>query len=188
KPTEDHHRENVVFRGFNRIYGKVSSTYVRHIGGAVAHAPRWMFVFLGLALLCGFLFTRLPGSFLPEEDQGYALAIVQLPPGATLVRTKTVFEKVRTTLEAQEGYEGMMQVAGFSFVGQGENVGMAFVKLKDWGERDVNAAEFIQNANMALYGIRDAQIFVINLPTVNGLGAFGGFDMYLQDRGGKGRA
>ncbi|MDG6348020.1 multidrug efflux RND transporter permease subunit [Luteimonas sp. 8-5] len=188
KPTEDHHRENFVFRGFNRIYGKVSNTYVRHIGGAVAHAPRWMFVFLGLALLCGFLFTRLPGSFLPEEDQGYALAIVQLPPGATLERTKTVFEKVRTTLEAQEGYDGMMQVAGFSFVGQGENVGMAFVKLKDWDERDVNAAEFIQNANMALYGIRDAQIFVINLPTVNGLGAFGGFDMYLQDRGGKGRA
>src|SRR5690606_412058 len=132
KPTEDHHRENFIFRGFNRIYGRVSNTYVRHIGGAVAHAPRWMFVFLGLALLCGFLFTRLPGSFLPEEDQGYALAIVQLPPGATLERTKTVFEKVRTTLEAQEGYDGMMQVAGFSFVGQGENVGMAFVKLKDW--------------------------------------------------------
>src|SRR3546814_3928146 len=82
----------------------------------------------------------------------------------------------------------MMQVAGFSFVGQGENVGMAFVKLKPWDDRDVTATEFIQNANMALYGIRDAQIFVINLPTVNGLGAFGGFDMYLQDRAGKGRA
>src|SRR3546814_8394663 len=71
-----------------------------------------MLVFLGLALVCGFLFTRLPGSFLPEEDQGYALAIVQLPPGATLERTKTVFEQVRTTLEAQDGYEDMMQVAG----------------------------------------------------------------------------
>src|SRR3546814_12949593 len=65
---------------------------------------------------------------------------------------------------------------------------MAFVKLKPWDERKVTAAEFIQGANMALYGIRDAQIFVINLPTVNGLGAFGGFDMYLQDRAGKGRA
>ena len=187
KPTEDHHRENFIFRGFNRIYARVSNTYVRHIGSAVAHAPRWMIVFALLALLCGFLFTRLPGSFLPEEDQGYALAIVQLPPGATLERTKAVFEQVRGTLEKQDGYDGMMQVAGFSFVGQGENVGMAFVKLKDWDKRDVTASEFIQNANMALYGIRDAQIFVINLPTVNGLGAFGGFDMYLQDRGGKGR-
>jgi multidrug efflux pump len=129
----------------------------------------------------------MPGSFLPEEDQGYALAIVQLPPGATLDRTLGVFEQVRGTLEKQEGYEGMMQVAGFSFVGQGENVGMAFVRLKHWDERKITAQEFIANANKVLYGIRDAQIFVINLPTVSGLGQFGGFDMYLQDRGGQGR-
>ncbi len=187
KPTADHHRENFIFRGFNRIYGRVSNTYVRHIGSAVSHAPRWMIVFVALALLTGFLFTRLPGSFLPEEDQGYALAIVQLPSGATLERTKAVFEDVRATLEKQDGYDGMMQVAGFSFMGQGENVGMAFVRLKPWDERKVTAQEFIQNANMALFGIRDAQIFVVNLPTVNGLGAFGGFDMYLQDRAGKGR-
>ncbi|HVI24701.1 MAG TPA: multidrug efflux RND transporter permease subunit [Xanthomonadaceae bacterium] len=187
KPTADHHRENFIFRGFNRIYGRVSNTYVRHIGSAVSHAPRWMIVFVALALLTGFLFTRLPGSFLPEEDQGYALAIVQLPAGATLERTKAVFEDVRATLEKQDGYDGMMQVAGFSFMGQGENVGMAFVRLKPWDERKVTAQEFIQNANMALFGIRDAQIFVVNLPTVNGLGAFGGFDMYLQDRAGKGR-
>jgi multidrug efflux pump len=81
----------------------------------------------------------------------------------------------------------MMQVAGFSFIGQGENVGMAFIKLKPWDERDITASEFIQKANMALFGIRDAQIFVINLPTVSGLGQFGGFDMYLQDRAGQGR-
>ena len=187
KPTDEHRRENVIFRGFNRLYARVSNTYVRQIGSAVSHAPRWMVVFGLLAVLGGFLFTRLPGSFLPEEDQGYALAIVQLPPGATLARTKAVFEDVRTTLEKHEAYEGMMQVAGFSFVGQGENVGMAFIKLKEWGAREATATEFIQGANQALYGLRDAQIFVINLPTVNGLGAFGGFDMYLQDRSGKGR-
>ncbi|TWI06058.1 multidrug efflux pump [Luteimonas cucumeris] len=187
KPTGHHESRNFIFRGFNKIYDKVAGTYVGHIGSAVTHAPRWMIVFAGLALLCGFLFMRMPGSFLPEEDQGYALAIVQLPPGATLQRTTRVFEQVRGTLEKQPGYEGMMQVAGFSFVGQGENVGMAFIKLKDWGDRDVTATEFIQNANGALYGIRDAQIFVINLPTVSGLGAFGGFDMYLQDRSGLGR-
>ena len=188
KPTGHHESRNPFFRGFNKVYDKVAHTYVGHIGGAVRHAPRWMIVFAFLALLCGFLFTRMPGSFLPEEDQGYALTIVQLPPGATLSRTKRVFEQVRGTLEKIDGYEGMMQVAGFSFVGQGENVGMAFVKLKPWDERDTTAQEFIQQANGALYGIRDAQIFVINLPTVNGLGQFGGFDMYLQDRGGNGRA
>ena len=147
-----------------------------------------MIVFAALALLCGFLFMRMPGSFLPEEDQGYALAIVQLPPGATIERSKRVFDQVLDVVEKQEGYEGMMQVVGFSFVGRGENVGMAFIKLKPWDERKITATQFIENANKALYGIRDAQIFVINLPTVSGLGAFGGFDMYLQDRSGQGRA
>ncbi len=186
KPT-DHHKSNFIFRTFNKYYDKVSNTYVRHIGSAVKHTPRWMIVFAGLALLCGFLFTRMPGSFLPEEDQGYALAIVQLPPGASMQRTERVFTDIRSRLEKMEGYEGMMQVTGFSFVGQGENVGMAFIKLKDWSERDVDAATFIQQANGALFGIKEAGIFVVNLPTVNGLGQFGGFDMYLQDRTGQGQ-
>ena len=187
KPTGHHESRNPIFRRFNHFYDRVAKTYVGHIGRAVRHAPRWMVVFAALALLCGFLFWRMPGSFLPEEDQGYALAIVQLPPGATLRRTGEVFERVRGEVEKIDGYEGMMQVAGFSFVGQGENVGMAFIKLKPWSDRDTTATEFIQQANMALFGIRDAQIFVMNLPTVNGLGAFGGFDMYLQDRSGQGR-
>ena len=178
---------NRFVRGFNRLYDRVSSTYVGHIGSAIAHAPRWMMVFAALVVACGLLFMRLPGSFVPEEDQGYAMAIVQLPPGATLQRTQKVFEQVRGTLEGLEGYEGMMQIAGFSFVGQGENVGMAFIKLKDWSERDIGVPEFIQQANGALYGIRDASIFVVNLPTIQGLGQFGGFDMYLQDRAGLGR-
>ena len=179
---------NWVFRTFNKYYDRISHTYVGHIGSAVRHAPRWMAVFAVLAILCGFLFTRMPGSFLPEEDQGYAMAIVQLPPGATLPRTQKVFEEMRGRLEQLDGYQSMMQVAGFSFVGQGENVGMAFIALKPWDERDITAPEFIQQANGALYGIKDAQIFVMNLPTVQGLGAFGGFDMWLQDRSGQGQA
>jgi len=146
-----------------------------------------MLVFVVLAVLCGVLLVRLPGSFVPEEDQGYAMAIVQLPPGATLQRTQQVFAQVRGTMEKLDGFESMMQIAGFSFVGQGENVGMAFIKLKDWADRDVTVNQFIQNANGALYGIRDASIFVVNLPTIQGLGQFGGFDMYLQDRAGLGR-
>ena len=179
---------NWVFRTFNKYYDRISHTYVGHIGSAVRHAPRWMAVFAVLAVLCGFLFTRMPGSFLPEEDQGYAMAIVQLPPGATLPRTQKVFEEMRGRLEQMDAYQSMMQVSGFSFVGQGENVGMAFIALKPWDERDITAPEFIQQANGALYGIKDAQIFVMNLPTVQGLGAFGGFDMWLQDRSGQGQA
>ncbi len=187
KPSGHHASRNIVFRAFNKVYDRTVRTYVGHIGSAVSHAPRWMLVFAVLAVLCGFLFMRMPGSFLPEEDQGYALTIVQLPPGATLQRTQRVFEQVRGRMEKIEGYDSMMQVVGFSFVGQGENVGMAFVRLKDWDERENTATEFIQQANGALQGIRDAQIFVVNLPTVRGLSQFGGFDMYLQDRTGRGR-
>ncbi|MBO9718351.1 MAG: multidrug efflux RND transporter permease subunit [Pseudoxanthomonas sp.] len=187
KPSH-HANSNVVFRLFNKYYDKVSHTYVGHIGSAVKHAPRWMILFAVLALLCGFLFTRMPGSFLPEEDQGYALAIVQLPPGATLQRTQGVFEQMRGRLQGIDGYQSMLQVAGFSFVGQGENVGMAFIRLKPWEDRKLTAPEFIQQANGALYGIKEATIFVVNLPTVQGLGQFGGFDMWLQDRTGQGQA
>ena len=180
-------KQNVVFRIFNRYYEKTTGVYVRHITGAVRHAPKWMLVFVVIVAITGLLFARLPSSFVPDEDQGYAMAIVQLPPGATLQRTQAVFEDVRATLEQLPGYESMMQVAGFSFVGQGENVGMAFIKLTDWAEREGTIDDFLQQANGALYGIRDAQIFVVNLPTIQGLGQFGGFDMYLQDRAGAGR-
>jgi multidrug efflux pump len=160
---------------------------VGHIGSAVKHAPRWMILFAVLAILCVILVTRLPGSFLPEEDQGYALAIVQLPPGASMKRTGEVFTQIRGMLDKQPEFEGMMQITGFSFVGSGENVGMAFIKLKPWGERDISATEFIGKLNGMFYGIKEASIFVVNLPTVNGLGQFGGFDMYLQDRSGAGQ-
>ncbi len=186
KPT-DHHSSNFIFRTFNKYYDRVSRTYVGHITSAVRHTPRWMALFVVLVALAGFLFTRMPGSFLPEEDQGYAMGIVQLPPGATLERTNQVFEQMREIISEQEGFEGMMQVSGFSFIGQGENVGMAFIRLKPWDERKVDINAFIQNANGALYGIKEAGIFVVNLPTVQGLGQFGGFDMYLQDRSGAGQ-
>ncbi|KRG67397.1 multidrug transporter [Stenotrophomonas terrae] len=186
KPTHNEH-PNWVYRTFNKYYGKLEKSYVGTVGGVIKHAPRWLMVFALLLVLCGFLFTRLPGSFLPEEDQGYALAIVQLPPGATKTRTTAVFDQLLGTLQQEDAFEGLMQITGFSFIGAGENVGMAFVRLKDWSERKETAPEFIQKMNQKAYGIKDAQIFFVNLPTVQGLGQFGGFDMWLQDRTGAGQ-
>ena len=186
KPTHNDN-PNWVYRTFNKYYGKLEKSYVGTVGGVIKHAPRWLMVFALLLVLCGFLFTRLPGSFLPEEDQGYALAIVQLPPGATKTRTSAVFDQLLGTLQDEEAFEGLMQITGFSFIGAGENVGMAFVRLKDWDERKETAPEFIQKMNKKAYGIKDAQIFFVNLPTVQGLGQFGGFDMWLQDRAGAGQ-
>jgi multidrug efflux pump len=184
---EHHKKKNIVFRKFNDFFDWTTHTYTGHIGGAVRHAPRWMVAFLLIAVLGGFLYTRLPGSFLPEEDQGYALSIIQLPPGATKQRTSEVMKQMRDVLMKDDAVEGVLQVTGFSFIGSGENAGMAFIRLKDWAKRDVTAAEFIQRANGEMQQVHDARIFVANIPTVQGLGQFGGFDMYLQDRGGAGR-
>jgi len=185
KPTHAS-KKNWVFRTFDKYYDKVAHRYVAVVGHTLKRAPRWMVLFVVLVALCGFLFTRMPGSFLPEEDQGFALAIVQLPSGATKTRTNEVFTQMRAVLEKQDAVEGMLQVAGFSFLGSGENVGMGFIRLKPWDERSVTATDLIQQLNGAFYGIKGAQIFVVNLPTVNGLGQFGGFDMWLQDRAGAG--
>ncbi|MDW2980958.1 multidrug efflux RND transporter permease subunit [Rhodanobacter sp. KK11] len=184
---EHHKKKNIVFRTFNRFFEWTTHTYTGHVGSAVHHAPRWMMVFVLIAMLGGFLYTRLPGSFLPEEDQGYAMSVIQLPPGASKQRTSAVMHQMLDILKKDPAVDTVLQVTGFSFIGAGENAGMAFIKLKDWSERKGTAADFIQRANMALFQIKDARIFVVNIPTVQGLGQFGGFDMYLQDRSGEGR-
>jgi len=148
-----------------------------------------MIGFAVIVVLCAFLFSRLPGSFLPEEDQGYALAIVQLPPGAAIEAHDQGDVAGRRHLEEGSAVQYIFQVSGFSFVGQGDNVGLAFIRLKPWDTRKTNATDFIKHSNGALFmGLKDAQAFVVNLPTVQGLSQFGGFDMYLQDRAGAGHA
>jgi multidrug efflux pump len=187
KPTHEH-KKNPLYRGFNRMFDWVTHTYSGHIGSAARHAPRWMLVFALVTALAGFLYTKLPTSFVPSEDQGFALAIVNLPPGATLHRTQEVMTEMRERLSKSplnDDIVGIYQISGFSFIGNSESTGMAFIKLKDWKERKITADELILKANGVLHGIRDAQIFVVNLPTIRGLSQFGGIDMYLQARAGQ---
>ena len=186
---EHERRKNILYRKFNDVFGWTHRTYLGHVAHAVRHAPRWMAVFAVVAVLAGFLYSRLPGSFLPQEDQGYLMAAVQLPPGATKQRSEVVMHQMWDALRKDPAIESAMQIVGFSFVGSGENNGMAFIKLKDWGKRQYSAEELIPRLNAQLRkDIRDATIVVVNLPTVHGLGQFGGFDMYLEDVGGQGRA
>ena len=184
----DHLQPNIVFRLFNRAYGKGQSIYTNSMHEAVRHLPRWLAAFVALLVAGTFLFLHLPGSFIPEEDQGYALAIVQLPPGGTIERNVAVMSEVGRLLRQSKAVDTVMEVSGFSFVGQGESVGLGFVKLKDWKERDMNAIDFIQWANKQLQrNVKDATVFVANQPTIRGLSQFGGFDFYLEDRSGLGR-
>jgi multidrug efflux pump len=184
----EHLKGNFLFNWFNRAYVRTQKGYVHRVYQSVAHTPRWMIGFAVIVVLAGFLFLKLPGSFLPEEDQGYALLDVQLPPGATIERTTQVLQQIDKVLRRNPAVEFASLVSGASFTGNGENVGRAFVKLVPYSKRDITAPEFIRWANKRLpREIHDARVFMINLPTVRGLGQFGGFDFYLEDRSGLGR-
>jgi multidrug efflux pump len=186
-----HEKKNFAFRWFEKGFGWVNTTYFRQVGGAVRTAPRWMILFVLLAVLAGFLYTRLPTSFVPDEDQGFMLAIVNLPSGSTLQQTDRVLrglgEKLRKS-EIGDNIDAIFDIEGYSFVGQSENVGMAFIRLTDWEKRSQTAMQLIGRANGILHGNPDAQIFVVNLPTIRGLSQFGGVDMFLQARAGQTRA
>ena len=183
-----HLNPNVVFRGFNHAFQWSLEAYMRRVFQSVRHAPRWMIAFAVLVAVGAWLFVRMPGGFLPEEDQGYAYVIVQTPPGTTLDRTMQVMTRVGTLMHQNPDVDAVMEIAGFSFVGQGENVGLGFVRLKPWEKRRNTSATFIAWANRILArNVHDANAYSVNLPTVRGLGQFGGFDLYLQDRAGIGR-
>ena len=180
-------KKNFLFSWFNRTFDWTRNTYTGNIRSAIRHIPVWMGVFVVIVVACAFMFVTLPKSFVPEEDQGYALAVVALPAGATIARTNAVMDKVASIIRSNEEVAATFALSGFSFVGSGENVGMAFVRLKPWDERKATAPQLIQRLQGQLSGgVRDGMVFVVNLPTIRGLGRFGGFDMYLQDRNGQG--
>ncbi|MEI5995705.1 efflux RND transporter permease subunit [Paraburkholderia bengalensis] len=189
KPNH-HAGKNAFYNWFDRSFERLTGSYLGHVGKAVRRAPRWMMVFALMTVLAGFLYTKLPTGFVPDEDQGFVLALINLPSGATLQRTDRVMAEVRTRLAHSpvgKDIAAIFQPEGFSFVGTSENVGMAFIKLTDWSKRSQTAMQLIPQVNKILQGIPDAQIFATNLPTIRGLSQFGGIDMYLQARDGQSR-
>ncbi|WP_081889868.1 efflux RND transporter permease subunit [Caballeronia sordidicola] len=184
-------KKNAFYRWFDRSFDWTTNKYIGHAGRAVTHAPRWMIGFVLVVVLTGFLYTKLPTSFVPDEDQGFVLALINLPPGSTLQSTDHVMTEVRDKLANSpfsKEIVGIFQPEGFSFVGTSENVGMSFIKLADWNKRHDTAMTLIPKINQTLHSISDAQIFAVNLPTIRGLSQFGGIDMYLQAREGQSRA
>jgi multidrug efflux pump len=148
-----------------------------------------MLLFLAIVGIVVVLFMRMPASFLPNEDQGYIIANVQLPPGATQRRTLEVMKKVEGFMLAQPEVDKMVSVLGFSFSGSGQNAALAFITLKPWGERkgpEHSAQALAGRAFGALSGVRDAFIFAVSPPSIPELGSATGFTFRLQDRGGNG--
>jgi multidrug efflux pump len=185
----EHLHGNLIFNWFNRAFESTRAAYVRRVFQSVVHVPRWMAAFAVMLAVGALLFVKLPGSFVPDEDQGYALIDVQLPAGANLPRTQEVMRHINAIISRSPDVDYAFLIVGSSFTGTGENAGRSFVHLKPWEQRPDTAATFIAWANTTLSReIHDARVYALNLPTVRGLGFFGGFDMFLEDRAGLGRA
>lgn len=175
---------------FSRIFDRITSGYTFSVNSIVKKIARYLLVYAAILVAMGWLFNKLPGSFLPEEDQGYFISIIQLPAGATQERTLEVLSQVEQYYLDQKEVEHVIGVAGFSFFGRGQNAAITFVRLKGWDERtapESGSPALVRKANMALFQIKQAMIFAINPPPIPELGAVGGFDFRLQDRGGMGR-
>ncbi|MDO8348396.1 MAG: efflux RND transporter permease subunit [Rugosibacter sp.] len=175
---------------FNRFFARTTERYTSRVGRAMKKAGRYMVLYLVLLLATGWMFQRLPGSFLPDEDQGYFFNMLQLPPGATQQRTIEILAQVEQYYMKQPEVLHVVGIAGFSFFGRGQNAALVFVRLKDWDTRtaaESSAQTLVRKANMMFFGIKQAMIFAINPPPIPELAAAGGFDLRLQDRGGVGR-
>ena len=187
-----HHAQHGFFTWFNRSFERLRSAYMRSVRGLSARRIATLGVY---AMLVGGLylaFVRMPTGFLPVEDQGRAIVQFILPAGAVQARSVSVAKAVERYFmqDEKQNVAGIFTVAGFSFSGSGQNAGMGFIQLKPWEERvgaQNEAPAITERATQKLSAIRDAQVFAISPPSIQGLGQTNGFTLQLQDRGGAGR-
>ncbi len=192
KPVpKGHHEKKGFFGWFNRTFAKITNNYTGFVGGLLKRGGRMMLIYLGLVILLGFLYLRLPSSFLPTEDQGYAVTNIELPAGVSAKRTEEVIKQVEEYYKKQPEVENIITVQGFSFNGSGLNSAIAFTPFKKFDERKGDEHSAMSVAGRAtgqlLFGIPDAMVLSIVPPSIPSLGTATGFDLRLQDRGGMGQ-
>ncbi|NNG63073.1 efflux RND transporter permease subunit, partial [Pseudomonas fragi] len=193
KPIQkgDHGENKRGFFGwFNRTFDSGVKRYEKGVGSILRHKAPYFLAYVLIVVGMVFLFTRIPTSFLPEEDQGVLFAQVQTPAGTTAERTQQVVDRMREYLLTDESgaVSSVFTVNGFNFAGRGQSSGLAFIMLKPWGERDADNSVFAlaARAQKVFSSYRDAMVFAFAPPAVMELGNATGFDVYLQDRSGIG--
>ena len=193
KPIQkgDHGENKRGFFGwFNRTFDNGVKRYEKGVGSILRHKAPYLLAYVLIVVGMVFLFTRIPTSFLPEEDQGVLFAQVQTPAGTTAERTQQVVDRMREYLLTDESgaVSSVFTVNGFNFAGRGQSSGLAFIMLKPWGERDADNSVFAlaARAQKVFSSYRDAMVFAFAPPAVMELGNATGFDVYLQDRSGIG--
>src|SRR5689334_17055211 len=192
KPVEagHGHASKGVFGWFNRMLDSSRHHYSRTVQGSLKRTGRLMLIYAALLIGLSWAFVRLPGGFLPVDDQGFITTDVQTPSESSYGRTEAAVEKVEKYLLERSGIENVTFLTGFSFLGQGLNTAQAFISLKDWSERPSkdSAANIVADINKNLANIRDARITALQPPPIDNLGNSSGFSFRLQDRGQKGFA
>lgn len=181
KPT---HEEAPIFRPFNRFFDKFTKSYLGQVNRILHHPFIGTSVFVTVIALAVVLFKMVPGSFVPPEDQGYVISAVMLPDGATLGRTSTTGEQFRQVIAKDPALDHTMLVSGFDLIGGGSktNSGTAFIILKDWDERAVDAPTTAKKFMGIGMGLPDGMVLTFNPPPILGLGSAGGFEVYVQNR------
>ncbi len=178
------------FAWFNGVFDRSSSKYGGTVGRMITSPFRWTAVFLAMGLVTALLFTRLPGGFLPTEDQGYVLINYDAPVGATMQRTETAVLKVEDYLRKQPQVRNIITLQGYNFYGQSQGAALSYVDLQPWGERkgaENSAQGVISGIQKAVSGITSATIFALNPPPISALGNATGFSMKIEDRSGTDR-
>jgi multidrug efflux pump len=178
---------------FNHKFDSGTLHYTRYVGGVISRRKIFMLIYLVIVLATGYLFTRVPGSFLPDEDQGVMMMQVTLPANASAARTQQVLMGMETYLlhNEKDTVDSVFAANGFSFSGRGQNSAMAFVKLKDWSLRrgaNQSVQALAARAMQHFATFKDGKAFALIPPAVMELGNATGFDFYLQDTNGQGHA
>ena len=190
KPVDagHHHEKKGFFGWFNRRFNRTASSYQGFIGKMLTKTGRYMIVYVLIVACVGLLYVRLPASFLPNEDQGYIITNVQLPPGASTARTLEVVKQIEDYYLKQPSVEHAIGILGFSFSGNGQNAALVFTPFKDWSERGAGeTADAIAGKAFGVFSqIKDAIVFPLNPPPIRELGNATGFTFRLQDRAGLG--
>jgi multidrug efflux pump len=192
KPVKhDHYEKRGFFGWFNRNFNNATTKYQSGVSSMLGKTGRYMVIYVAIVLVLGFLFTRLPSSFLPDEDQGIMFTQMTLPVGATKERSMVVMDQIeKHYLENEkDNVRSVFSVIGFSFSGRGQNNGIAFVGMKDWSER-TDESQHVQSIAARAMGafsqIKDAMVFPFVPPAITQLGTSSGFNLQLQDLGGLG--
>ncbi|MFV7437779.1 multidrug efflux RND transporter permease subunit [Pseudomonas vlassakiae] len=184
----EHQQRQGFFGWFNRRFESLSNGYQRWVLQALKRSGRYLLLYGVLLAVLGYGFSQLPTAFLPTEDQGYTITDIQLPPGASRMRTEQVAAQIEAHNAEEPGVGNTTLILGFSFSGSGQNAALAFTTLKDWSERggDDSAQSIADRATLAFTQLKDAVAYSVLPPPIDGLGESTGFELRLQDRGGMG--